>query len=74
MVQGNTTTGNGAGGIEVVAGAIGNRLEGNQATGNTPFDLIDENIPACVNTWLSNSFVTDNESGAAFGPGAGCIR
>lgn len=75
LVQGNTTQDNGGGGIEVVEGAVGNRLEGNRATGNTPFDLIDENLdlvpPACANTWRRNRFATDNEGD---GPGAGCIR
>jgi hypothetical protein len=47
-----------------------NRLESNRATGNG-VDLVDENLPACVNTWLGNRFATDNEGD---GPGAGCIR
>ena len=39
-------------------------------------DLVDfNNLPgACVNLWRGNSFETDNEDGAAAGPGAGCIR
>ena len=34
-------------------------------------DLVDGNLPPCVNTWQGNTFVTDNEGN---GPGAGCIR
>jgi len=52
-------------------GTSGARVEGNTATGNSEFDLRDDNLPACVNTWLGNRFVTDNERD---GPGAGCIR
>jgi hypothetical protein len=49
------------------------RLEGNRARNNTPFDLIDGNPTAtpCANTWRGNSFATDNEGN---GPAAGCIR
>jgi parallel beta-helix repeat protein len=73
LVQGNRATGNGDGGIRVAFRATGNRLRGNQATDNTPVDLIDENPTAtpCANTWRGNSFVTDNEGD---GPGVGCIR
>jgi hypothetical protein len=39
---------------------------GNTVTGNRNFDLADNNLPACVNTWQGNAFVTDNEGN---GPG-----
>lgn len=87
LVRGNRVTGNDDNGIEV-SGGDGNRFEGNTATGNgadgSGFDLVDLNLdegfffpdppPGCVNTWRGNRFATDNEEGAAFGPGAGCIR
>ena len=87
LFRGNRLTGNGGSGIEV--SAVNNRFEGNTATGNDTdgsgeADLVDLNLeegfffpdpaPGCVNTWRGNRFVTDNEDGAAFGPGAGCIR
>jgi parallel beta-helix repeat protein len=81
LVRGNTLTGNGGNGIELDSGATDNLLEGNRATGNGTgtdvgeFDLADENLdddpPACVNTWRGNRFVTDNEGD---GPSGGCIR
>jgi parallel beta-helix repeat protein len=82
LVRGNTANGNGEEGIHLSpssGGATGNRLEGNTATGNGTNgggdpDLFDGNLPACVNTWRGNKFVTDNEQGAAAGPGAGCIQ
>ena len=70
-VQGNKTIGNDDNGIVVDAGSTGNHFEGNQATGNPGLDLEDVNLPACLNTWRGNNFVTDNEGD---GPGAGCIR
>jgi parallel beta-helix repeat protein len=82
LVRGNTLTDNGGNGLELDSGATDNLLEGNRATGNGTgtgsegdFDLADENLdddpPACVNTWRGNTFVTDNEGD---GPGAGCIQ
>ncbi len=73
-VVGNTAKDNGIYGIIVDNGSTGNYLTGNTATGNASADLADLNLPACVNLWRGNRFVTDNETGAAFGPGAGCIR
>lgn len=73
-VTGSTATDNQAAGIGLFAGSTGDRLTGNLATGNGEFDLIDNNLPACVNTWRGNRFATDNETGAAAGPGAGCIQ
>jgi parallel beta-helix repeat protein len=78
-IKDNAALGNGGGGITAEVGGEGNRLEGNQATGNGRFDLEDFNLtertpPACVNSWRGNHFGTDNETGAAFGPGVGCIR
>jgi parallel beta-helix repeat protein len=81
QISGNTITGNGdAFGIEVARGTAGVRLTGNVVTDNGAADLYDGNLdptagtPACVNTWRGNRFTTDNETGAASGPGAGCIR
>jgi parallel beta-helix repeat protein len=71
LVQGNTARGNTESGIYVGRGSTGNQLLGNLATGNGGVDLEDDNLPACVNAWLGNTFVTDNEGN---GPGAGCIR
>jgi parallel beta-helix repeat protein len=74
-VFGNTTAGNQFAGIRLIGGgSAGVRVANNVATGNGEFDLLDQNVPTCVNTWRRNRFVTDNESGAAFGPRAGCIR
>jgi hypothetical protein len=55
-------------------GAVKRPGTGNQATGNGEADLVDQRFPACVSTWRGNRFATDNETGAAAGPGAGCIR
>jgi parallel beta-helix repeat protein len=71
LVRGNTATDNGSSGIQVGAGPTGNRLAGNRATGNGGFDLFDGNLPACVNAWRGNDFLTDNEND---GPGGGCIQ
>jgi parallel beta-helix repeat protein len=75
QIAGNTATRNNVIGIQVLAGTQGVRLTGNVATDNQGVDLLDANLPgSCVNIWRGNSFETDNETGAAFGPGAGCIR
>jgi hypothetical protein len=67
--------------LTAAGGKARERLEGNQATGNDAdgggfdHDLFDANVGrGCFNTWRANSFVTDNEEGAAAGPGAGCIQ
>jgi parallel beta-helix repeat protein len=76
--SGNTLRGNEVNrnrvGISVSNRAVSNLIQSNTALDNRIRDLQDFNLPGCVNTWRSNSFVIDNESGAAFGPGAGCIR
>jgi parallel beta-helix repeat protein len=61
-------------GISISTGATGNLIQSNTALDNRIRDLQDFNLPQCVNTWKSNTFVIDNETGAAFGPDAGCIR
>ena len=66
----NTLTGNTEYGIRVNPGSSENVIEGNTASGHK-VDLGDFNLPACINTWESNTFVTDSESD---GPGAGCIQ
>jgi parallel beta-helix repeat protein len=74
-VVGSTATGNHFAGIELFgSSSTGDRLAGNLATGNLSTDLFDSHLPACVNTWRVNTFATDNEAGAAAGPGKGCIR
>ena len=79
-ISGNRATGNSSAGIAVTFRTTGARLTGNAATGNGVADLYDGNLdptmgtPACVNAWRLNLFRTDNETGAGFGPGAGCIR
>jgi hypothetical protein len=57
-------------GIRADAGSTGSLFRGNIATGNSEVDLADQNRPTCVNAWLGNGFVTDNEGN---GPGAGCV-
>jgi hypothetical protein len=53
-------------GIDISLNSDANRVVGNTVTGNRNFDLADNNLPACVNTWQGNAFVTDNEGN---GPG-----
>jgi parallel beta-helix repeat protein len=74
-IQGNTANGNSSElGILIDAGSTDNFIQGNTALGNA-LDLGDANIPlGCLNTWESNTFVTDNEVGPSAGPGAGCIQ
>jgi parallel beta-helix repeat protein len=73
-IIGNTARGNEEVGIDVEPGSAGDRLIGNTARGNGT-DLFDHNLPgACANVWRRNRFATDNETGAAAGPGKGCIR
>jgi parallel beta-helix repeat protein len=71
LLAGNKATNNGGSGIDISLNSDANRVVGNTVTGNRNFDLADNNLPACVNTWQGNAFVTDNEGN---GPGAGCIR
>jgi parallel beta-helix repeat protein len=71
LLAGNKATNNTGSGIRLSFGSDSNHVVGNAATGNRNFDLADFNLPACVNTWQGNTFVTDNEGN---GPGAGCIR
>jgi parallel beta-helix repeat protein len=76
LVQLNTASGNGVGislGTTLGAGSSGNTFQLNQALGNG-LDLQDFNLPTSANIWRNNEFVSDNETGAAFGPGAGIIR
>lgn len=61
-------------GISIDEGSSENSLRGNTALQNTIGDLIDRNLPACVNNWDDNTFQTDNEAGADAGPEGGCIQ
>lgn len=73
---GNLVTSNTERGFGVTNAASGNRVIGNVFSGN-PVDIVDIAISlgqACDNTFRANSFATDNETGAAAGPGAGCIQ
>lgn len=72
-IRGNDVYRNRAG-ISITFHATGNLIQSNNSFDNRIRDMQDFNIPNCVNTWKSNAFVVDNESGAAFGPNAGCIR
>ncbi len=50
---------------------------GNGSTGQFQVDLWDNSLgdkDQCENTWQENVFVKNNETGADFGPGAGCIQ
>lgn len=70
QLNGNITTANLVG-IFIGPGAPGNTVSGNQALQNGDFDLFDQNLPNCANTWQGNQFQRDNELN---GPAAGCIR
>jgi hypothetical protein len=74
-VNGMTVTGNESLGIVLSFNTFGNIINGNTVLDNG-VDLYDVNLGAsgCVNRWIGNTFETDNETGADFGPGAGCIR
>lgn len=79
LSSGNTIRGNEVNrnrvGISLSVNARENLVQSNTALDNLLRDLQDFNLPSnCVNTWKSNTFVVDNETGPAFGPGAGCIR
>jgi parallel beta-helix repeat protein len=55
-------------GIQVAPTAIQNRIQGNQALNNGVYDVFDWNLPACLNTWIKNTFTRSND------PGGGCIQ
>jgi parallel beta-helix repeat protein len=55
-------------GIRVVQTAAQNRIQGNQALNNGVYDLFDWNLPACINTWIKNTFTWSND------PVGGCIQ
>jgi hypothetical protein len=59
-------------GMTLFGDTVGNRFTGNTALGNGILDLFDSLL--CQNAWRGNTFETDNETGADFGPGAGCIQ
>jgi parallel beta-helix repeat protein len=72
IVQGNTANENKRHGIALSGAGV--TAHGNTALDNLIFDLFDTGIPACANNWKGNTFRTDNEAGANFGPETGCIR
>ncbi|MGV3724622.1 MAG: right-handed parallel beta-helix repeat-containing protein [Actinomycetota bacterium] len=72
-VRGNEVSRNRSG-ISISNRAVSNLIQGNTALDNLTRDMQDFNSLRCVNTWKNNSFVIDNEDGADFGPGVGCIR
>jgi parallel beta-helix repeat protein len=77
LVADNAVAANLEVGIYVASEVRGNTLQGNQVTGNGIADLWDENVftsDPCQSTWKNNRFATDNEPGASFGPGAGCLQ
>lgn len=74
LVHNNVANNNLVRGILVNPGASGNVIRRNTALGNRAGDLVDLNLPSCVNIWRGNNFVTDNELGSDRGPDAGCIR
>lgn len=61
-------------GISVSFNARSNTVHSNTALDNRLRDLQDFNLPQSVNTWRSNTFAVDNETGGGFGPKAGVIR
>ncbi len=74
LVRGNTVNGNDSG--IVLDKNVGSLLQGNTALGNTVVDLSDNNnnvvvVGTCVNTWKSNTFVTEDDPG---NPPTGCIQ
>jgi hypothetical protein len=74
IINGNTVNGNGDGIVVVDFNSVENFIKGNTALGNTNFDLSDPCLCGGCNQWTGNTFETDNETGADFGPGAGCIQ
>jgi parallel beta-helix repeat protein len=74
-IKGNTVTQNSNRGILLGGSstipAIGGLIQGNLSVANGTLDVVDGNLPACLNRWRGNTFETDNEGD---GPGAGCIR
>jgi parallel beta-helix repeat protein len=77
MVANNFVRANREVGIYVTQEVMGNTVQSNQVTGDGFADLLDENVfhpGPCLSTWQNNRFATDNETGANFGPGAGCIH
>lgn len=62
FVNNNVANDNGRDGIEAEAGALHNMIYENHATGNSEFDLSDDNSGGCQNTWLRNGFNTSNKN------------
>jgi len=61
FVNGDNANQNGKDGIEAQSGAVYNMIYENHATGNSMFDLADDNPAGCQNTWYRNSFGTSNK-------------
>jgi parallel beta-helix repeat protein len=63
QVYANTTNNNSAGdGILVLAGALGNMLSENKASGNLPWDMEDDNPTCGTNIWAGDTFNASNQS------------
>lgn len=63
QVYANTTNNNSAGdGIWVIAGALGNILSENKASGNLPWDMEDDNPTCGTNIWAADTFNGANQS------------
>jgi parallel beta-helix repeat protein len=54
-IQANFAANNGTNGIEVLLGATGNRLMGNEGESNSTFDLADDNPNCDQNRWRRNT-------------------
>jgi parallel beta-helix repeat protein len=61
-------------GIVLAQTGGGNTVEKNRVFSSSHLDMTDESLSNGSNTWTGNSFASDNESGPAFGPGAGVIQ
>jgi parallel beta-helix repeat protein len=81
-IENNTANSNADAGIVLFSGPSGNTIRNNTALNNSfsfagffKADLHDSNLSTpCANTWTGNIFVSDNETGADYGPAGGCIR
>jgi len=63
QIYANTTNNNSVGdGIWVLAGALGNILSENKASGNLPWDMEDDNANCGTNIWAADTFNGANQS------------
>jgi parallel beta-helix repeat protein len=72
---GNTANGNVSTGIWIIAGGTLSVVRKNIAFGNGQVDLYDGNPQCDSNTWMNNTFATDQVVDVSDGgPGVGCIQ